>query len=96
MIVKALFTSMLMLACAASYAGSLYRNRAERRLSRARTRLTETLPAGASERALKCRAFVAPSEITTSDTATAQSPNIRTARTRADLQYHKIEVGTFG
>src|ERR1044071_1231740 len=33
-----------------------------------------------------------PVEITTGDSATAEVQIIRTARTRADLEYHKIEV----
>jgi len=90
MIVKALFTSMLMLACAASYAGSST-GTAQRDDFRERDEINETYQLAPGAR-VEVSSIRGPVEITNSDTATAQVQIIRTARTRADLQYHKIEV----
>ena len=94
MIVKALFTSMLMLACAASYAGSST-GTAQRDDFRERDEIDETyqLAPGARVEVSSIRGTV---EIVTGDTATAQVQIIRTARSRADLEYHKIEVAKTG
>lgn len=94
MIVKALFTSMLMLACAASYAGSPT-GTAQRDDFRERDEINETYELAPGAR-VEVSSIRGPVEITNSDTSTAQVQIIRTARTRADLQYHKIEVAHAG
>ena len=88
MFVTALLTSMMMLACGAP-------ETAQRRDFNERDEISQTyqLPAGARVEVSSIRG---PVEIVTADTATAQVKIIRTARTREDLEYHKIEVEQSG
>ena len=90
MILKALFTSMLMLACAVSYAGSST-GTAQRDDFRERDEINETYQLAPGSR-VEVSSIRGPVEISNTDTGMAQVQIIRTARTRADLAYHKIEV----
>lgn len=90
MMTTALLTSMMMFACApqagltteTARLGADYQERDE--INR-----TFQLAPGAQVEVSSIRG---PVEITNSDTTTAEVQIIRTARTRADLDYHKIEV----
>jgi len=88
MFVTALLTSLMMLACGAP-------DTAQRSDFKERDEINQTyqLPAGARVEVSSIRG---PVEITTGDTATAEVRIIRSARTRADLEYHKIEVEQSG
>ena len=86
-----LLVSMMMLACGAApvdvatqtaHAGGDFKEREE--INR-----TFQLPPGARVEVSSIRG---PVEISNTDSATAEVQIIRTARTRADLEYHKIEV----
>src|SRR5215510_1669342 len=85
---------MMILACAAPWAG-LTTATAQRGDFKERDEFNQTyqLPPGARVEVSSIRG---PVEIVTSDTATAEVKIIRTARTRADLEYHKIEVEQTG
>lgn len=89
MIVIALLTSVMMLACVAPSTGFTQRDFKERD----EFNQTYQLPQGARVEISSIRGSV---KITNSDSATAQVHIIRTARTRADLEYHKIEVAQTG
>jgi hypothetical protein len=84
---------MVMLACGAPWASTS--ETAQRSDFRERDEINQTyqLAPGAHVEVSSIRG---PVEITTSDTATAEVKIIRTARTRADLEYHKIEVELAG
>ena len=88
MIITALLTSMMMLACGAPWA-------AQRDDFKERDEINQTyqLAPGARVEVSSIRGSV---EIVNGDTATAEVQIIRTARTRADLEYHKIEVTQTG
>src|SRR6185503_16973385 len=88
MFISALLTSVMMLACGAP-------ERAQNSDFKERDEINQTyqLPAGARVEVSSIRG---PVEITTGDTATAEVRIIRSARTRADLEYHKIEVEQSG
>ena len=90
MMVTALLTSMMMLACTPLSAGFTTAT-AQRDDFRERDEINETyqLAPGAHVEVSSIRG---PVQILSSDTATAEVKIIRTARTRADLEYHKIEV----
>ena len=90
MMVTALLTSVMMLACTASPAG-LTTATAQRDDFRERDEINATyqLAPGAQVEVSSIRG---PVEIVNSDTGMAEVQIIRTARTRADLEYHKIEV----
>ena len=90
MIVTALLTSMMMMICTPLSAGLTTRT-AQRDDFRERDEINETfqLSAGAHVEVSSIRG---PVQIVSSDTATAEVKIIRTARTRADLEYHKIEL----
>jgi len=84
MMFKALLTSVLMLACAAPSLAQ--RNDFK---ERDETNQTFQLSPGARVEISSIRGSV---KIVNADTGTAEVRIIRTARTRADLEYHKIEV----
>jgi len=88
MIVTALLTSMMMLACVAP-------ETAQRSDFKERDEINQTyqLPAGAR---VEISSIRGPVEISNGDGATAEVRIIRSARTRADLEYHKIEVEQSG
>src|SRR6185503_6884421 len=88
MFISALLTSVMMLACGAP-------ERAQNSDFKERDEINQTyqLPAGARVEVSSIRG---PVEITTGDTPTAEVRIIRPARTRADLEYHKIEVEQSG
>jgi DUF4097 and DUF4098 domain-containing protein YvlB len=94
MLIKALLTSMIMLACGAPRAGFTTET-AQRDNFQERDEINETyqLPPGARVEVSSIRG---PVEIVNADTAKAEVQIIRTARTRADLEYHKIEVQQAG
>jgi len=88
MMITALLTSLMMLVCGVP-------GFATQRDFKERDEFNQTyqLPAGARVEVSSIRGSV---KITNSDSATAQVHIIRTARTRADLEYHKIEVAQTG
>jgi putative adhesin len=88
MFVTALLTSVMMLACGAPAT-------AQNRDFKERDEFNQTyqLPAGAR---VEISSIRGPVEITNGDGATAEVRIIRSARTRADLEYHKIEVEQSG
>jgi len=89
----ALLISVMMLACGATPAGSPTATAQRDFRERDEFNQTYELPPGARVEVSSIRG---PVEIATADTATAQVQIIRTARTRADLEYHKIEVEQAG
>jgi DUF4097 and DUF4098 domain-containing protein YvlB len=88
MFITALLTSVMVLACGAP-------ERAQNSDFKERDEINQTyqLPTGARVEVSSIRG---PVEITTGDSATAEVRIIRSARTRADLEYHKIEVEQSG
>jgi DUF4097 and DUF4098 domain-containing protein YvlB len=88
MFITALLTSVMVLACGAP-------ERAQNSDFKERDEFNQTyqLPAGARVEVSSIRG---PVEITTGDSATAEVRIIRSARMRADLEYHKIEVEQSG
>ena len=90
MIATALLTSMMVLACGVPPAGFTPET-AQRADFQEREEINQTyqLAPGARVEVSSIRGGV---EITTADTATAEVHIIRSARTRADLEYHKIEI----
>jgi len=89
MMITVLLTTVMMLACVAPSAGGTQRDFKERD----EFNQTYQLPQGARVEISSIRGSV---KITNSDSATAEVQIIRTARTRADLEYHKIEVAQTG
>jgi len=91
MMIKALLTSMMMLACvaAAVTTATAQRDFTERDESNQ----TYELQPGARVEVSSIRGSV---KIINADSSTAEVQIIRTARTRADLEYHKIEVKQTG
>jgi DUF4097 and DUF4098 domain-containing protein YvlB len=89
MMFTALLTIMMMLACGAPRGGVA--NQTARGDFRERDEINQTyqLAPGAHVEVSSIRG---PVEIVNTDSATAEVQIIRTARTRADLEYHKIEV----
>ena len=85
MIITALLASVMMLAGVAPSAGFTQRDFKERD----EFKQTYQLPQGARVEISSIRGSV---KITNTDGATAEVQVVRTARTRADLEYHKIEV----
>ena len=94
MMITALLTSVMMLACGAPRAG-ISTETAQRRDFQERDEINRTyqLAPGAQVEVSSIRG---PVEIRNADTATAEVQIIRSARTRADLEYHKIEVQQTG
>ncbi len=89
MMLTALLTSVLMLGSAAGTMTAAQRDFKERD----EFNQTYQLPHGAHVEISSIRGSV---KITNTDSATAEVQIIRTARTRADLEYHKIEVAQTG
>ena len=89
-IATALLTSIMVLACGTLPAGSTPET-AQRSDFRERDEFNQTyqLPPGARVDVSSIRG---PVEITSGDSATAEVKIVRSARTRADLEYHKIAV----
>ena len=87
MMITALLTCMMMLACAVPRT-ELTTQRGDFK-ERDEINQTYQLAPGASVEVSSIRGSV---EITNTDSATAEVQIIRTARTRADLEHHKIEV----
>src|SRR5687767_13476735 len=89
MLATILLTSMMMLACEPREGVTM--STAQRQEFRERDEINQTyqLAPGARVEVSSIRGHV---EITNSDSATAEVQIIRTARTRADLEYHKIEI----
>ncbi len=90
MMVTALLTSMMMLASTASCAG-FTTGTAQRDDFRERDEINETYQLAPGAR-VEVSSIRGPVQIVSGDTGTAEVKIIRTARTRADLEYHKIEV----
>jgi DUF4097 and DUF4098 domain-containing protein YvlB len=90
MLANILLVTMLILSCGAPRA-ELTTESGQRRDFNERDEFNQTyqLPPGARVEVSSIRGRV---EIATADTTTAEVQIIRTARTRADLEYHKIEV----
>ena len=86
----ALLTSIMMLACGAPRADFITET-AQNRDFKERDEFNQTyqLAPGARVEVSSIRGHV---KITNADSATAQVQIIRSARTRADLEYHKIEI----
>ena len=93
MLVTILLTSMIMLACGAPRAEVAPDVQRGDFQERDEFNKTYELAAGARVEVSSIRGRV---EITNSDSATAEVQIIRTARNRADLEYHKIEVTQTG
>jgi len=93
-IATALLTSIVMLACGTLPAGSTPET-AQRSDFRERDEFNQTyqLPPGARVDVSSIRG---PVEITSGDSATAEVKIVRAARTRADLEYHKVAVEQSG
>jgi len=89
MMITVLLTTVMMLACVAPSTGGTQRDFKERD----EFNQTYQLPQGARVEISSIRGSV---KITNTDSATAEVQVIRTARTRADLDYHKIEVAQTG
>jgi len=90
MMVTALLTSLMMLVCGVPKAGFIMQRDFK---ERDEFNQTYQLPAGARVEVSSIRGSV---KIENADTTTAEVQIIRTARTRADLEYHKIEVEQTG
>ena len=91
MITTALLTSMMMLsACVAPSARTITETTPRRDFSE-RDEINQTYQLAPGAR-VEVASIRGPVEILTADTATAEVKIIRTARTRADLDYHKIAV----
>lgn len=89
MIVTVLLTSVMMLACGAPRAALTPEPQNRDFTERDEINQTYQLPAGARVEVSSIRG---PVEIVNSDSGNAEVHVIRSARTRADLEYHKIEV----
>lgn len=94
MMIAVLLTSIMTLACGAPHAG-VNSETGQRRDFKERDEINQTyqLPQGARVEVSSIRG---PVEIANSDSGTAEVKIIRSARTRADLEYHKIEVAQVG
>ena len=96
MIATILFTSMMMLSCVAPSAKfNTETATAQRRDFPERDEINQTyqLPPGARVEVSSIRG---PVEVVTADTGMAEVQIIRSARTREDLEYHKIEIQQAG
>ena len=93
MMIAAMLTSVMMLACVAPKAGFTETSQRDDFKERDEINQTYQLTPGARVEVSSIRG---PVKIVNGDTATAEVRIIRTARTRADLEYHKIEVQQTG
>jgi DUF4097 and DUF4098 domain-containing protein YvlB len=91
MITTALLTSMMMLACGAPRGGVATQTARTRGDFQERDEINRTYQLAPGAR-VEVSSIRGPVEIVNTDSATAEVQIIRTARTRADLEYHKIEV----
>ena len=89
MMATALLTSMMMLSCGASGSASAGTASVNNLPERDEINRTFQLAPGARVEVSEIRG---PVEITNTDGSTAEVQIVRTARSRADLDYHKIEV----
>ena len=94
MMVTALLTSVMMLACGAP-AAWLTTETAQNRDFKERDEINQTYKLEHGAR-VEVSSIRGPVEIVNGDGATAEVHIIRSARTRADLEYHKIEVSQTG
>ena len=94
MMITALLTSMIMLACGAPQA-RFTSETAQRDDFQDREEINQTYELAPGAR-VEVSSIRGPVEIVNADTAKAEVQVIRTARTRADLEYHKIEVEQTG
>jgi len=92
MMITVLLTSVMMLAWVAPSAATMTTGQRDFK-ERDEFNQTYQLPQGARVEISSIRGSV---KITNTDSATAEVQIIRTARTRADLEYHKIEVAQTG
>jgi hypothetical protein len=90
MIARVLLTTMMVLACGTPPA-VLSTEITQRGDFKERDEINQTYRLAPGER-VDVSSIRGPVEIATTDTTTAEVQIIRTARTRADLEYHKIEV----
>ncbi|HYK19140.1 MAG TPA: DUF4097 family beta strand repeat-containing protein, partial [Pyrinomonadaceae bacterium] len=90
MILTAVLTSVMMLACGIPRAG-LTTETAQRSDFQERDEINRTFQLAPGAR-VEVSSIRGPVEISNTDSATAEVQIIRSARTRADLEYHKIEV----
>jgi len=90
MILTAVLTSVMMLACGIPRAG-LTTETAQRSEFQERDEINRTFQLAPGAR-VEISSIRGPVEISNTDSATAEVQIIRSARTRADLEYHKIEV----
>lgn len=93
MMITALLTSLMMLACATPLAGTATETAQSN--FRERDEFNQTYQLGPGAR-VEVSSIRGPVEIVNGDGATAEVQIIRTARTREDLEYHKIEVRQTG
>jgi hypothetical protein len=91
MIATALLTSMIMLACGAPRGGVATETARTGADFQERDEINRTYQVAPGTR-VEVSSIRGPVEIVNTDSATAEVQIIRTARTRADLEYHKIEV----
>ena len=94
MMITALLMSVTMLACGAPRAGNTMET-AQRRDFQERDEINQTFQLAPGAR-VDVSSIRGPVEIVSGDTATAEVRIVRSARTRADLEYHKIEVAQTG
>jgi DUF4097 and DUF4098 domain-containing protein YvlB len=88
--ITVLLTSMMIVACGAPWAG-LTTATAQRGDFKERDEINQTYQLAPGTR-VEVSSIRGPVEIVNADIATAEVHIVRTARTRADLEYHKIEV----
>jgi hypothetical protein len=91
MIATALLTSMMMLACGAPTGAVATESARTGGNLQERDEINRTYQLAPGAR-VEVSSIRGPVEIVNTDSATAEVQIIRTARTRADLEYHKIEV----
>jgi len=94
MMITALLTSTLILACGAPSAAPTTET-AQNRDFKEREEFNQTFQLGPGAR-VEVSSIRGPVEISNGDGATAEVQIIRSARNRADLEYHKIEVAKTG
>lgn len=94
MMITALLTSTLILACGAPSAAPTTET-AQNRDFKEREEFNQTYQLGPGAR-VEVSSIRGPVEISNGDGATAEVQIIRSARNRADLEYHKIEVAQSG
>jgi len=94
MMITALLTSVMMLVCGVPRVGFTPET-AQRRDFTERDEINRTYQLAPGAR-VEVSSIRGPVEITNGDSATAEVQIIRSARTRADLEYHKVEVEQSG